>query len=205
MKRINTLALGLAGALLLVPLAHAEPNGRFGITLGGAHVDPKNDSGQLAGLDASIDGGNAPTLGLSWFFNDNFAVELWGALDRFTHDITLDGGKAATISHQPVALSAQYHFTMSDSFRPFVGLGYHHSNVDREHTTGALDDSRLGIETGEGPMGTVGVDFLMGDRWFARADARYMRWRSDAFVDGNKVGEVKVDPWVAGLSVGARF
>ena len=116
-----------------------------------------------------------------------------------------NGGKAGTISHQPVALSAQYYFTGSQAFRPFLGLGWHHSNVDREHTTGALDGTRLGIETGEGPMGTIGMDFLVGERWFARADARYLRWRSDVAVDGANVGEAKVDPWLVGLSVGARF
>ena len=111
--------------------------------------------------DAAIDGGNAPTLALGWHLNENVAFELWGALDRFTHDLSLDGGKAGTISHQPVALSAQYYFTGSQAFRPFLGLGWHHSNVDREHTTGALDGTRLGIETGEGPMGTIGMDFLV--------------------------------------------
>lgn len=207
MKRINLISLGIAGALLFSVQAHAQQDGRFSVTVGGAHANPSNSTGQLAGgtLDAAIDGGNAPTLALGWHLNENVAFELWGALDRFTHDLSLNGGKAGTISHQPVALSAQYFFTGSQAFRPFLGLGWHHSNVNREHTTGALDGTRLGIETGEGPMGTVGMDFLVGERWFARADARYLRWRSDVAVDGANVGEAKVDPWLVGLSVGARF
>ena len=208
----NTLALAIAGALTLSPLALAQDTGnpqpgRFAINVGGAHLSPSNDTGALAdgALEASIDGGNAATLGLAWFFNDNFALELWGSPDKFNHTVSLNGLPGADISHRPVALSGQYHFNVSDQFRPFVGLGYHHTNVDNERGRGALEGQRVGIETGEGPMATLGMDYLIGERWYVRTDVRYMHWRSDVAVNGIDVGEAKVDPWVAGLSIGARF
>lgn len=212
MNSKKTLALAVAGALMLAPTAFAQSDdgwqdGRFAVTLGGAHLSPTSSSGSLAdgAFDASIDGGNAVTLGLSWFFNDNFAVELWGTPDKFNHTVSLNGAPGAEIAHRPVALSAQYHFTFSDQFRPFVGLGYHHTNVFNERGVGPLDGARVGVETGEGVIGTVGVDFLTGRNWFVRTEARYLDWRSDVGVEGASVGRVDVDPWLVGLSVGARF
>ena len=61
----NTLALAIAGALTLSPLALAQDSGnaqpgRFAVNIGGAHLSPSNDTGALAdgALEASIDGGN---------------------------------------------------------------------------------------------------------------------------------------------------
>lgn len=208
----KSLALAVAGALSLSSVAIAQDGsnpqpGRFAVTVGGAHVDPKSNTGDLAGgaFESSIDGGNAATLGLSYFFTDNLAVELWGSPDKFNHTVSLNGQPGAEIRHQPIALSAQYHFNVSDQFRPFVGLGYHHTNVDGERGVGALDGARVGVETGDGAIGTVGLDYLIGERFFVRTDLRYMQWRSDVAVGGDVVGEARVDPWVYGLSVGARF
>lgn len=178
---------------------------RFAVVGSYSHAEPKSGSGTLAGAQSSIDGDGAATLSLSYFINDNWAVELWGAADKFQHQASLNGTDVATFSHQPLALSGQYHYTINDTFRPFAGLGYHKTNVDNERAIGPLAGNRLGVETGEGPMATVGMDFLMGETWFARADARYLRWRSDVAVNGTEVGEVKVDPWVLGVGIGARF
>ncbi len=178
---------------------------RFAVVGSYSHAEPKSDGGALAGAQSSLDGDGAATVSLSYFVNDNWAVELWGAADKFQHQASLGGTDVATLSHQPLALSGQYHYTINDTFRPFAGLGYHKTNVDNERAIGPLAGNRIGVETGEGPMGTVGMDFLMGDTWFARADARYLRWRSDVAVNGTGVGEVKVDPWVFGVGIGARF
>ena len=48
-------------------------------------------------------------------------------------------------------------------------------------------------------------DFNITDRWFARADARYMQGDADVKLAGAKVGEVQLDPWVVGVGVGTRF
>ena len=83
---------------------------RIAIVGGGAILKP--DSDPATGLD--IDGGTAPTLSASWYLNDNMAIELWGAADKFNHRVRGPEGKIGTVEQQPIALSGQYHFRAAD-------------------------------------------------------------------------------------------
>ena len=203
-------ALALATATVIAAPAFAQDNTdtasgkRFAVVGGIAHLQPKGDAG--AGI-GDIDGDPAPTLSASWYLNDNFAVELWGAADKFNHRVNSDtGAKLGTVEQQPLALSAQYHFGRADStFRPFVGVGYYESNFSNEDIP-ALDGLHVGVETAKGAIGTVGVDMNINPTWFVRADARYLHARPELTVGGQGSGsDLKLDPWVVGLGIGARF
>ena len=198
------------GALALSPAAFAQDAGadtasgkRFAVVGGVTLLQPR--SGPATGID-KVDGGPAPTLSASYYFNDNVAVELWGAADKFNHRVRADGaGKVGTVDQQPVALSAQWHFGQPDNvFRPFVGLGYYQSNFSHETIGG--DGAHVGLDTAKGAIGTVGLDYNINSTWFARTDLRYMRSRPDVRVAGQGTGqELELDPWVVGVGVGARF
>ena len=214
MSTFRTSSLAIAAALVFAPAAFAQDTTstdtsgrRFAVVAGYAHLVPKSNPGTLLGGQADIDGSGAPTLSGSWYFNDNFAVELWGAAGKFDHRVKLDGAKAGTISQQPVALSGQYHFgTASQAIRPYVGLGYYQSNVNDEEFDPALTGGRhVGIGTPNGAMASAGVDFNITDRWFARADARYMQGDADVKLAGEEIGEVALDPWMVGVGIGTRF
>ena len=214
-----TLSLAIAAALVFAPAAFAQddisttsttsvtPGKRFAVVAGYAHLVPKSEPGTLLGAKSDIDGSGAPTLSGSWYVNDNMAVELWGAAGKFDHRVKLDGAKAGTISQQPVALSGQYHFgTHDQAIRPYVGLGYYESNVNDEDFDPALTGGRhVGVGTPKGAIASAGVDFNINQRWFARADARYMQGDADVKLAGQKVGEVQLDPWVVGVGIGTRF
>ena len=213
MRSIKILSLATLGALALSSTAFAQDgNGdtasgkHFAVVGGVTLLQPKNDP--AAGLK-KFDGGPAPTLSASYYINDNFAVELWGAADKFNHRVRTDGGaKAGTVEQQPIALSAQYHFGQADNvFRPFVGLGYYESNFSNEKIDGLSDTgNHVGIETAKGAIGTVGVDMNINSTWFARADARYMKGDAGVRVAGQGTGEeLTIDPWVVGVGIGARF
>ena len=107
----------------------------FAIVGGYAHEEPTGNA-SLNGTDADFDGSGAPTLGASYYINDNIAIEGWGAADKFSHRVrTGADGKVATVEAQPYALSGQYHFRDAGStVRPFVGLGYFESNISRRPT-----------------------------------------------------------------------
>lgn len=209
------LALSLAGAPALAQEAPTAPaSSRFNATVGYAHMVPKSDPGSIAGSRADLDGSGAPTLGGSWFVNDNLAVELWGSAGKFEQDAnlapgaTLPNGARGTIKQQPVALSGQYHFGAPDrAIRPYVGLGYYQANIDDERFDATVaGGNHIGIDTPKGAMATAGVDFNITDRWFARADARYLHGKADVSVAGQDTGEdLKLDPWVVGAGVGVRF
>ncbi len=217
MRSIKILSLATLGALALSSTAFAQDatsdtsadtaSGKHFAVVGGISLlQPK--SSPTDGIK-KFDGGPAPTLSASYYFNDNFAVELWGAADKFNHRVRTDGGaKAGTVEQQPIALSAQYHFGAADNtFRPFVGAGYYESNFSNEKIDGlSATGNHVGVETAKGAIGTVGVDMNINSTWFARADARYMHARPELRVGGAGTGEdLKLDPWTVGFGIGARF
>lgn len=204
-------ALTFATAIAAAPVVFAQDDAtnasqhRFNATIGYAHQVPKSNPGNIVGSEADLDGGGAATLSGSWFVNDNIAVELWGAPDKFEQDVNLANGAHGSYKQQPIAVSGQYHFgEASQPIRPFVGLGYYRANIDGEKFDASAE--HIGLDTPQGPIATVGADFNITDRWFARADARYMQGDADVSIAGNKTGEsLSVDPWVVGVGVGTRF
>ena len=198
----SALALAASPAAFAQQAQDADYGGkRFSVVGGVTLLEPH--SNPTEGID--IDGGPAPTLSATWHVNDNWGVELRGAADKFNHRVRGPDGKIGTIEQQPVALSGQYHFGQPDmTFRPFVGLGVYESNISDEDI--AQGGDHVGLDTPRGAIGTVGVDVNITPTWFARADARYMRARSDVNVAGQPTGEeLKLDPWTVGIGLGARF
>lgn len=213
MRSMKILSLATVGALALSPAAFAQDgvtdtaSGKHFSVVGGVTLlQPKSNPAD--GLD-KVDGGPAPTISASYFFNDNVAIELWGAADKFNHRVRANGvGKVGTVEQQPLALSGQYHFGAADNtFRPFVGAGYYQSNFSNEKIDG-LDASgdHVALDTAKGAIGTAGVDMNINSTWFARADARYLHSRPELRVAGSGTGqELKLDPWTVGIGLGARF
>lgn len=209
MRSIRILSLALVPALAVAAPAFAQQGGtsnaadkRFAVVGGIAHMKPSDPGNGLR-----VDGGPAPTLSASWYATDNFAVELWGAADKFNHRVRDDSlGKLGTVEQQPVALSAQWHFGQAaDTFRPFVGLGYYESNFSNEDVAG-LGEGVVGLDTAKGAIGTIGVDMNINETWFARTDLRYMHSRPEVRVAGAGTGdELDLDPWTLGVGIGARF
>ena len=214
MIRFSHLSIALLGAMALAPTAFAQDAStdtgakRFAVVGGFAMSEPTSNP-SIAGARTQVDGGTAATLSASYYINDNFAVEAWGAADKFDHRLrNAQGGKLGTVEAQPYAVSAQYHFGTSDRIvRPFVGLGYYEANYDGENAepTGALAGQRIGVDTAKGPMATAGMDVALSPTWFARADVRYMHGDSDVRLNGTKVGDAELNPVVLGLGLGARF
>jgi len=227
MRSITTLPLSLLISAALAPAAFAQspsttverPAGtdvvaatetasgkHFAVVGGIALLQPKNDA--VKGVSQKTDGGPAPTISLSYYVNDNWAVELWGAADKFDHTVKGPAGtRIGTLQQQPIALSGQYHFGQADNvFRPFVGVGYFESNYSNEKLVVPGAVGHVGLETAKGAIGTVGVDMNINSTWFARADARYMNARSKVTESGVDSGrKAKMDPWTVGFGIGARF
>ncbi|MBD8635460.1 MULTISPECIES: OmpW family outer membrane protein [unclassified Stenotrophomonas] len=225
MRKINILTLSLLTSAAFAPAAFAQDytttaapadssyttgtdtaSGKHFAVVGGvALLQPKNDP--IDGI-RKFDGGPAPTLSLSYYINDNWAVELWGAADKFNHRVRGVGNeRLGTVEQQPIALSGQYHFGLADNvFRPFVGVGYYESNFSNEDLVAPGVTQHIGLETAKGAIGTVGVDMNINSTWFARADARYMHSRPEVKVGGQGTGaDAKLDPWTVGFGIGARF
>ena len=208
MSSLRPLSIALLSALAFAPSAFAQDTStdtasgkRIAIVGGGAILQPKSDP--APGL--KVDGGTAPTLSASWYVNDNMAIELWGAADKFNHRVRGDAGRIGTVEQQPIALSGQYHFGAADNvMRPFLGLGYYESNFSNEDISGG--GPHVGLDTAKGAIATAGMDFNINSRWFARTDLRYMDGDADVKAAGASTGEnLKLNPWTLGVGIGARF
>ena len=211
-RELKRMALAAAASLAFAaPVAFAQDQDndpeRFSVVAGYAHMVPKSDPGTIVGSKADLDGQGAPTLSGSWHVNENISIELWGA-GKVETDVDLADGGRGSIKTQPIALSGQYHFGESgQAIRPYVGLGYYQANVDSEEFDATVaGPNHVGIGTPKGVIGTVGADFNLTDRWFARADARYMKGDAEVSVAGEDTGEeLQMDPWMVGVGVGVRF
>ncbi len=166
----------------------------------------KPSSRPLDGSSLDVDGDTAPTISASYYATPNIAVELWGAADKFKHDVGDNNGKIGSVSQLPVAISGQYHFGTSDQvFRPFVGVGYYQSNFSNEKL-GSVPGQHVAVNDAKGAIGTVGVDMNINPNWFARVDARYMDSSPEMTVNGHGTGQdLDLNPWTVGVGIGARF
>ncbi|KAG0926616.1 hypothetical protein G6F31_018330 [Rhizopus arrhizus] len=88
MRSIRILSLALLTSAAFAPAAFAQDSSstdtasgkHFAVVGGISLLQPKNDP--IDGIKKT-DGGPAPTVSFSYYVNDNWAVELWGAADKF--------------------------------------------------------------------------------------------------------------------------
>ena len=216
MLSIRTLTLALAATAAtaaFAPAAFAQDasgdtaSGKRFSVVGGYSLTEPTRNPVVDGNLTKAEGEGTPTLSAAWNITDNISVEAWGA-DKAGYRVSTGGNKTASIDGQAYSLSGQYHFGAADNtFRPFVGLGYHETNYSNEKATGtgALAGQRIGVETAKGAVATVGVDVNITPTWFARADARYFDGDGDISLDGTKAGTTEFNPVMVGVGIGARF
>lgn len=174
--------------------------------LGYTEVHPKSNNGILAGaFNSSINSDAEPTLTLGYRFQQGWGVEAWLPITKFEHDVSLDGAKSASIKHMPILLTAQYHFLEHSAWQPFVGLGYGWVSISDEQTTGPIAGTALNVKDSSGFVAQLGLDYFATQNVFLRADVKYFDWKSDVQLNGARIGQVKVNPWIYGVSIGYKF
>lgn len=206
----------LLAVLLLswTPMVFAEA-GEWLFRIGGSIVAPDDDNltNRNLGLEVDVDDGYSLTFTGTYFFTDNWAVELLAAYP-FDHDIEVEGaGTVGEVTHLPPTLSAQYHFLPNGKVRPYVGVGVNYTFLFDEDIDDLIPGSDLVLDNSLGMAAQVGVDFDIGENMFLNVDVRYIDIDSDAEVrlpaagGGGKLdlGTVEIDPIVAGVHVGWRF
>lgn len=234
MKFAKTFAstAAIAAAILTSSSAIAVEKGDWLVRARIINIAPNVSSGNITGMDgsslaptipdgATIDVDSATTLDIdiSYFFTNNFAVEL--LLDfPASHDVTGDGsingiGKIGEVAPLPPALIAQYHFMPQNNIRPYAGAGIGYVFFLNAETTDTLTNAVGATSTGldvDDTFYTViqaGVDFDINQNWYWNLDAKYMFINSTAVVQVNGADTAKVDfdldPLVLGVGIGTRF
>jgi len=193
--------LATVGAIATLPAAHAQEAGDWIWRVGVHNVRPKSDNHGIVNVDA------APSLTFNgtYMFASHWGVELLAALP-FEHDINLNGGgQVAQTKHLPPTLSLQYHFNPTGSWRPYLGAGLNYTLFFDEQTRGALAGADLELDPSWGAAAQFGLDVDLGGPWFANVDARWFDIDSTAHLNGVSIGNVAIDPYAFGLSIGRRF
>jgi len=192
------LALALLGAS---PLALAHERGDILFRLGASQVDPKSNNGDVVDVDSD----SSISLTLTYMMTEHWAIDVLGAWP-FQHNISLkDGTRVGDVEHLPPTVSVQYHFLPNADFQPYVGLGLNYTFFWDENTSGPLAGSDLSLDDSFGLAAQVGIDWMLGDKWFLNFDVRYIDIETDAFLDGAFLEKVEIDPMVYGAHVGFRF
>lgn len=199
----RNLAAALLLALAAAPAVQAQD---WFVRAGATVVDPKSDTGSLAGgaLKADIDSQVALGLTLGYHFTPNWALELL-ASSPFEHNVKLNGAKAADFEHLPPTLSLQYYFRPEARMSPFLGAGVNFTWTFDEDGRGPLAGADVGIENSWGPAVQGGLRVKLQDNWDLVADVRWIDIDADVDVGGAKVGTAHVDPLVYSVLLGYRF
>lgn len=205
MKNTLIAALIVAG-LGISGVAVAQDAAPWILRFGVHNVDPTSNNGTLAGgaLTTKVQSDAKPTISIEYMFSRNVGLWVQGAVP-FEHEIELNGVKAATVKQLPPTVSVNYHFMPEGSVSPFVGVGVNMTTFFSTRTYGPLAGANLTVDDSFGLAAHAGVDFRINEAWLVTADLYWINIEPDVKVNGSKVGSVKIDPLVYGLSVGYRF
>ncbi len=205
MKKIFAVAIA---ALSLVGAAQAQTTqeGPWLVRLRAVNLDSDNGGSTTPNLALTINDKVIPELDISYFFTPNFAAELVLTYPQ-KHDIRSAGSKIGTLKHLPPTLSAQYHFSPTATFRPYVGLGVNYTrfssvNFDPAVVTAlhpSIDSDSWGLSA------QIGADIQIAKNVYLNVDIKKVQIGTDVYSGGNKIGDFKVDPLLIGVGVGYRF
>ena len=162
-------------------------------------------AGAPTGLRAEVDADVMPTIGLSYFFTDNVAVEVIAGTTQ--HTVTAKGPttdvKVKETWVLPPVVTLQYHFAPAGKVSPYVGAGINYMIF-----YGGSDKNNfaLDIDDGFGFALQAGVDVAMSGPWSANLDVKKVFFETDATDNRNGVkSTVSLDPWVISAGFGYKF
>lgn len=137
-------------------------------------------------------------------FDGNCAAEAWFTLTKFKHEVDLNGARSASIRHAPLLLTAQYHSLPNSTVQPFIGANYGWVAVSGERTTGPIAGTIVDFKNAEGFVGQLRLDCCATPN-IIRADARYFDRKSKVELNGARIGQASIAPWIYRARVGYRF
>jgi outer membrane protein len=210
-------SIGAAGSAFA-----GSDNGNFMVRVLGTVVDPDTSAtvraggAVIPGADADVSTEVIPAATLTYFLNQNIALELFCCFAK--HDIEGKGTIAGL--HEiadtwifPPALTANYHFNAGGKFQPYVGAGVQYINFFNTGTgDNLLGAQDVSIDDAWGFTLQAGLDVGLGNGWSLNFDAKKtwldtdITWHRNRALGGlNVVGDADVDPWIFSAGLGYRF
>ena len=214
-KTVIFVMAALMGLMNLATAQDAPANNdgsKWQFRLRGIVVTPDESADiEAIGGDASISTAFVPEFDISYFFNENWSLELILATTK--HDVEAVGTQVGDIDlgHVwllPPTLTGQYHFTGGD-FVPYLGAGVNLTlfyGVDEGPVADDVDyDTALGFAL------QGGFDFMLNDKWFLNLDVKKLFLNTDATVNATTAlgatvtADVDINPWIFGFGVGVKL
>lgn len=204
--RKQLIALAAVAATLAPQFAAAQDSGSFIVRGRALYLQSDNGGSTTPDLKLSVNDKVFPELDISYFFSPNLAAELILTYPQY-HKIESAGDKVGGLRHLPPTLTAQYHFTNFQGFRPYLGAGVNYTNVTKvtwePAVKAALDPSITRDSFGWALQ--AGVDVPMGNGWLINVDVKKVKIGVDVKSAGTKVGDFNVDPLLFSVGFGKRF
>lgn len=206
-KRILSVAIAalcVAGALEPVQ-AQTIPDGKFMVRARATRLamDTSSEAGALPGNAIDVNSKWIPEVDLSYFFTRNLAAELVLTIPQ-SQTVTVAGNSIGTFKHLPPTLLVQWHFDGMGAIKPYVGAGLNYTAIFSNNmavgtSPVTLDKHSIGFAL------QAGLDYKVRGPWWANVDVKKVQISSDVYLSGNKISNVKLDPWVLSVGVGYRF
>ncbi|RPG30753.1 MAG: OmpW family protein [Muricauda sp. TMED12] len=213
-KKILVAVMALMG-LSNLAIAQDAPMGngsKWQFRLRGIVVSPDESANiEAIGGDVDISTSVVPEFDITYFFDDNWSLELILATTK--HDVEAVGTAAGDIDLGnvwllPPTLTAQYHFTGGD-FVPYLGAGPNLTLFYGVDEGPVADDIEYDTAVGLALQG--GFDFMLNDKWFLNFDVKKLFLNTTATVDATTAlgatvdADVDINPWIFGVGVGIKL
>lgn len=200
--RFLTAALLASGGLLAAQGALASQAGDVFVRAGIAQADVKSNNGDLTDdnlrLNVSSERGFYYSAG--YHFTDTVGIELSGQ-EKVEHDLSLAGGAIGSVDRLPVNLLVNYYPLggMESRVQPYAGVGLNYTRFSGEELEG------LDVRRSYGAIGQVGVDLAVAQGFMLNGFASYADVSSSVRLNGDDIGEARIDPVTIGGGITYRF
>ena len=196
----------LLAAALLAPVVSAEASWERTdwIVRGGvSQVDPKSGDLSLSPTTTlGVDDDTGFSFDITAMLSQNWGAELFAAPAQNHTTTAITGRSVAQYGEvEPLieTLTAQYHFNPLGRMRPYVGAGLGYAQFSGERPAG------LSLGSSWGPAAVAGIDLCVTQRFFVNLSARWVNVESKVKLNGDRVGDVALDPMIYSLNLGYRF
>ncbi|MEJ6007423.1 OmpW family outer membrane protein [Paucibacter sp. AS339] len=196
--------------------AQAQQEGPWLVRARAVHLDSANtNSDKLrttlsavvgSPAEASINNKWLPEVDITYFITPNIAAELILTYPQ-SQDLSVTGvGKIGSFKHLPPTLSAQYHFSPTSTFRPYVGLGVNYTNLSSIKFDSNVAPLDLSLKNNSwGFSAQIGADIEVAKNLYLNIDIKKVQIKTTVYSKGTDIGEFKVDPLLVGVGLGMRF
>lgn len=194
----------VASVLALSATAYANLTFKAGV----GYLDPTADKdivtadGNIPKAEVSGEAAILPSFDYR-FGNTPFSAELLLA-SPFEHSVESEGTEIAKFKHLPPTLTVKYNTPEYKGFGANVGIGATVVVPYEEQLLGV--DGKFEAKTTVAPAAQIGLTYSAPrSPWGVFADVRYVDLSTDLKLDGQKIGELEINPVVYAVGVSHKF